>query len=177
MSTLSKINQSNETLLYDNILNLSRNKLFYTKFGLKDTFQNRIILIFFHISFLFIKSKNLDKNNIYKAFSQKVFDLIFKKIEINMRELGYGDVTVNKNMRILVKNFYNILLNCEGYKNENALNKKKLLYKYLDINNDNKNGNNTDLIDYFDKYQAFCFDLSLDSVLRCDFNFKNLLNL
>ena len=51
--------KSNEYILYNKILRLSRNKLFYTKFALEDTFQNRISLIFFHISL----SKNIDRTN------------------------------------------------------------------------------------------------------------------
>ena len=35
-----------------------------------------------------------------------MFDLIFTKIEQNMREIGYGDTVINKNMKFLVKNFY-----------------------------------------------------------------------
>ena len=50
-----KQNSTKESVLYDKILTLSRNELFYTKFDLADTFQNRIHLIFIHISFLFIK--------------------------------------------------------------------------------------------------------------------------
>ena len=94
--------------LYNNIHLLSRNTTFYTNFGLIDTFQNRIHLIFIHISFIFIKIKQ-DKNKIYKSFYQEVFDLVFNKIETNMREIGHGDTTINKNMRSLVKTFYNIL--------------------------------------------------------------------
>ena len=30
---------------------------------------------------------------------------------------------------------------------------------------------NRNLLDYFNKYQAFCFDLCLDSVLKGDLNF------
>ena len=100
-----------ENILYNNILSLSRNKLFYNKFDLIDTFQNRIHLIFIHISFIFIKIKQNNKNRIYKTFYQKIFDLIFCKIELNMREIGFGDTTINKNMKFLVKTFYNILFN------------------------------------------------------------------
>jgi len=106
--------QKEENYLYNNILLLSRNKIFYTVFNLSDTFQNRIHLMFIHISFLFIKIKQ-DNNSKYKNFYQKMFDLIFKKIEINMREIGYGDTVINKNMKLLVKNFYNILLYCETF--------------------------------------------------------------
>ena len=110
-----KKNRSIEYKLYNKILSLSRNKLLYTRLGLSDTFQNRIILIFLHISFLFNKIKKNEDNSFYKIFYQKMFDFIFDKIELNMREIGYGDMTVNKNMKTLVKSFYNILLNCEIY--------------------------------------------------------------
>ena len=166
-----KIN-TQEDILYNNILSLSRNKLFFTKFGLADTFQNRIYLIFIHISFLFIKIKQNNQKEIYKIFYQKMFDLIFKNIELNMREIGYGDIVTNKNMKFLVKTFYNILLNCENL-NWRSLNLKKMFFfKYLEYNNMKKKVDNVPLIEYFDKYQAFCLDLSLDSVLKGDLNFR-----
>ncbi len=166
-----KIN-TQEDILYNNILSLSRNKLFFTKFGLADTFQNRIYLIFMHISFLFTKIKQNNQKEIYKVFYQKMFDLIFNNIELNMREIGYGDTIINKNMKFLVKTFYNILLNCENF-NKRSLNLKKMFFfKYLTHNNMKKKADNVPLIEYFDKYQAFCFDLSLDSVLKGNLNFK-----
>ena len=73
-------NNTNENILYNNILSLSRNRLFYTKFDLSDTFQNRIHLIFLHISFLFIKIKHNRHKQSYKDFYQKMFDLIFNQI-------------------------------------------------------------------------------------------------
>ena len=160
-----------ESNLYSNILSLSRNKLFYTKLGITDTFQNRIHLIFMHISFLFIKVK---QNQIYRIFYQKMFDLIFNKIELNMREIGWSDVTINKNMKFLVKIFYNILFNCENYKKMNSNSKNIFLSKYLEQNHIRKDTNNTALVEYFNKYEAFCFDLSPDSVLKGDlrFNYK-----
>ena len=101
-----------------------------------------------------------------------MFDYIFKKIEINMREIGHGDMTVNKNMKFLVKSFYNILLNCEKYRNSNLKDKNLFLLKYFKQNNKRKISNNTELIDYFNKYEAFCFDLSADSVLSGDLRFN-----
>ena len=65
MSTYFKRDNSYEEILYSKILLLSRNKLFYTKFELSDTFQNRINLIFIHISFLFIKIKQENQNKLY----------------------------------------------------------------------------------------------------------------
>lgn len=164
--------KSQENKLYNKILFLSRNKSFYTKLGLIDTFQNRINLIFLHISFLFIKLKQKDKSQFYKEFFQKMFDFIFNKIELNMREIGYGDMTINKNMKFLIKIFYNILLNCENL-NWRSLNLKKMFFfKYFEHNNMKKKADNVPLIEYFDKYQAFCFDLRSDSVLKGDLNFN-----
>lgn len=159
-------------LLYNNILSLSRNKLLYSKIALKDTFQNRIHLIFIHTSFLFIKLKKSDPQHSNTIFCQKIFDLIFKKVEINMREIGFGDTVINKNMKTLVKNFYNILLNLENYSNKSADFKINLFSKYLSRNITKNNENNDMLMKYFDKYHAFCFDLKADSVLSGEINFN-----
>ena len=174
MSIYIKQVNTQKNILYNNILLLSRNKLFYTKFDLIDTFQNRIHLIFIHISFIFIKIKQNNKNRIYKIFYQKIFDLIFNKIELNMREIGFGDTTINKNMKFLVKTFYNILINCEKYKKMSTNDKSKFFNKYLKLNNVKNTDNNEGIIEYFDKYEAFCFDLNPNSVLRGElkFNYK-----
>jgi len=174
MSKYIKQIGSQENNLYNTILLLSRNKLFYTKFDLIDTFQNRIHLIFMHISFIFIKIKQNNKSQIYKIFYQKVFDLTFNKIELNMREIGFGETTINKNMKFLVKTFYNILFNCEKYKEMNTDDKNKFFNKYVELNNIKNIAINKGLIEYFDKYEAFCFDLKPDSVLKgkLKFNYK-----
>ena len=164
--------KKNENKLYNKILYLSRNKLFYTKINLNDNFQNRISLIFLHISFLFIKTKQKNNNQLYKSFYQETFDYAFKEIELNMREICHGDVAVNKNMKFLVKNFYNILLNCENYKKKTEKHKKIFFYKFLTINDKKVSFNDLILIDYFDKYQKFCLDLSHDRVLKGELNFN-----
>ena len=174
MSEYIKQINTQEDTLYNNILLLSRNKLFYTKFDMIDTFQNRIHLIFIHISFIFIKTKQNNKDQIYKIFCQGMFDLIFNNIELNMREIGYGDTVINKNMRFLTKTFYNILFNCEEYKQMKVGAKNIFFNKYLEQNNIKNITNNKDIIEYFNEYAAFCFDLASDSVLKGElkFNFK-----
>ena len=173
---LKKLTQNNtqESILYNNILLLSRNEIFYTSFNLADTFQNRIHLIFLHISFLMIKINNDNRKTSYKIFYQKMFDLIFNRIEENMREIGFGDVNVNKNMKQLVKTFYNILLKCENYNKNNSNSKKAFFNKYLEQNETKIQYFDTNLMKYFNKYEAFCFDLKPDSVLKGDlfFNYK-----
>ncbi len=167
-----KQNNSVEGKLYNKILSLSRNKIFYTNFDLCDTFQNRIYLIFLHISFLNVKVKNITLHKKYSSFFQKTFEFMFKKIDQNMREIGYGDVIVNKNMKYLITNFYNILLKCENYKQKSFEYKNMLFSRYLEQNNKKNHSINPLLIEYFNKYEAFCFDLSPDSVLKGDFNFN-----
>jgi len=167
----SKLNK-NDNILYNKILSLSRNKLFYSKLNLLDTMDNRINLIFIHISFLFIKVKNIDKNQNYKLFSQRIFDLIFRKVELNLREIGHGDVMVNKKMKLLVKYFYSILFDCENYRDKKLSEKISVMNKYLTLNNSNKSLNTKGIVKYFNKYEAFCLDLSSDCVLKGDLNFN-----
>ena len=172
MNVNKKQNNTKETNLYNNILLLSRNKIFYTKFHLIDSFQNRIHLIFILFSFIFIKGKfNNEKYN-QKPFFQSLFDLLFKRIELNMREIGYGDVLVNKNMKFLVKIFYSILLDCEKYKKNTPELKNIFFAKYLKFKPSTKVANNQLLLNYFDKYEAFCFDLSFNSVLKGELKFN-----
>ena len=61
--------------------------------------------------------------------------------------------------------------NYENYNKKNESNKLKFLLGYLSTNDEVKSKNNTNIVDYFNKYQAFCFDLCLDSVLKGDLKF------
>jgi len=172
MLTFNKKSYHYESKLYNKILSFSRNKYFYDQIGLADTYQVRILLIFFHFSFLMINLKK--KGNIVdsKKISQKIFDYMFKKIDEDMREQGLGDVSINKNMKILINKFYNILLNFENYMQFDNKKKIDLFNKYMLKNTNDKKPRLPELIKYFNKYQSFCFDLSLNSVIKGDFNFK-----
>ena len=100
--------------LYIILLNLSRNKFFYSKLKLEDVFQTRLYLMFFHFSILMICFKKKGKK-----FNQKTYDVFFHNIENNLRELGFGDVTVNKKMKEFNKILYDILLKLDNQKMEN----------------------------------------------------------
>ena len=60
-------------------------------------------------------------------FNQDKYDSLFHNIENNLRELGFGDISVNKKMKDLNKILYDILLkiNIKGIEkfeiNENLL--------------------------------------------------------
>ena len=88
-----------------------------------------------------------------------------------MRENGFGDTTINKNMKFLVKVFYKILLQCESFKTITTKEKSIFLFRHLLLNSLSKNPINIDLVGYFDKYESFCFDLGIDSILKGELNF------
>ena len=100
--------------LYNTLLTLSRNLFFYNKITLKDTFETRIYLMFIHFSLMMIIYKKKGKK-----FNQKSYDSLFFNIENNLRELGYGDVAVNKKMKDLNKILYDILLKTKVIKGKN----------------------------------------------------------
>ena len=97
---------------------------------------------------------------------------LFNQIDLNMREIGYGDVVINKNMKFLVKTFYNIILNCEGFKKKTIELKISFLNKHLKFKNVQKTPDKCLIISYFHKYESFCFDLNPDSVLEGDLKFN-----
>ena len=102
MENISKIHTND---LYNTLLSLSRNIFFYKKIGLPDTFETRIYLMFIHFSVMMIVFKNKGKK-----FNQKSYDSLFHNIENNLREMGFGDVSVNKKMKDFNKLLYDILL-------------------------------------------------------------------
>ena len=112
-----------------------------------------------------LKNKESEKNN-----QQDIFDFFFKQIELNCRELGYGDVTVNKKMKSLIKLFYEILMQCENWKQLQIDNKNNLLLNFFSNNYDNKILTNK-LANYFDKFALFIEDISLNSITKGVFNF------
>ena len=118
--------KKHDITLYNTLLYLSRNLNFYKKINLKDTFETRIYLMFLHFSVILIIFKKKTIN-----FPQDLYDGLFKCIENNLRELGLGDVGVNKKMKILNKIFYDILLKLNLTQNDFKIN-KTIVLKYFD---------------------------------------------
>ena len=152
---------------YNKIVDLTRKYYFYNSFKLFDSFSNRIYLIFFHLSFILIFLK---KKRVNKEISQNIFDFFFRQIEINLRELGYGDVLVNKKMKQLVKIFYEILIKCQNRNNFEVDKKKELLIEFFTHHNKNEILSNK-LIDYFNEFTLFIEDIPLNLLLKGVFNF------
>tara|TARA_B100000029_G_scaffold197434_1_gene195551 strand:- start:2057 stop:2560 length:504 start_codon:yes stop_codon:yes gene_type:complete len=153
--------------LYNNLVKLSRNKFFYQEALLDDKIENRVLLIFFHFALILYSSKGKNK----EKEAQDIFDNIFKNIEYSLRELGEGDVAVNKKMKNLSRVFYDILVNFEK-SNSTILDKNLYLLKKYFISDEKKVAANIEkLSDYFSKFKDFCFDLDTKNMLNGSFNF------
>ena len=160
--------KKHNTLLYNTLLKLSRNLYFYKEIGLKDTFETRIYLMFLHFSLILIifKFKNT-------KFPQNEYDSLFQCIENNLRELGQGDVAVNKKMKDLNKIFYDILLKINNKKDKFDIN-KDLILKYFADQNDINNKKYDLFIDYLVDFYNFCFELSPQSMIKDAIKFKDI---
>ena len=160
--------KKHNTLLYNTLLKLSRNLYFYKEIGLKDTFETRIYLMFLHFSLMLIifKFKNT-------KFPQNEYDSLFQCIENNLRELGQGDVAVNKKMKDLNKIFYDILLKINNKKDKFDIN-KDLILKYFADQNDLNNKKYDLFIDYLVDFYNFCFELSPQSMIKDAIKFKDI---
>jgi cytochrome b pre-mRNA-processing protein 3 len=156
-------------LFYNKLVELSRNIFFYKNTLLKDDFETRINLIFIHFSIILLIFKKRKKN-----FPQEIFDNTFLNIEFHIRELGYGDVTVNKKMKTLTRIFYDILLKINKSKTEAFKSNDEILKTYFSLSDDDKYRIIDNLSEYFDSFYNFCFELKGDIMLKGQINFKHL---
>jgi len=154
--------------LYNTLLTLSRNLFFYNKIKLNDTFETRIYLMFFHFSIMMIIFKKKEKK-----FEQSAYDSLFFNIENNLRELGYGDVAVNKKMKDLNKILYDILLKINNSENDSFKINKSLIIKYFNQLNDKDSQKYLDFERYLNDFYKFCFELSLKNMIREAIKFKD----
>ena len=153
--------------MYSTLLTLSRNIFFYKTLKLTDKFETRIYLMFIHFSLMLIIFK---KNKI--KFNQLHYDSLFFNIENNLRELGLGDVSVNKKMKEMNKIFYDILLKIQiDEKNVVKINQKVIIQYFPNLKSE-KTQEYMDFESYFQKFYQFCFELSLDSMIRDAIKFK-----
>ena len=155
--------------IYNKIIELSREKFLYSSIKIEDRFISRLILIFLHFAFLFKKFKQIDELD--KKFSQDMFDYMFNQIEANIRELGYGDLSVNKKMKIYVNHFYDILIKCDNYDNMTNEEKSNFFKTLFSLNSTSKGIKLDDLVLYFDKFSIFSSNLSFNRIKDGDINF------
>ena len=110
--------------LYNKTLTDSRNPDIF-KNHILDDLNNKVLIFLIFLSKIF---NNISKND---ENYQKLFDYIFNRIEIDLRELGYGDMSVNKKMKIIVTKFYSILIDFKNYSEQSNSDKIEKLSKYF----------------------------------------------
>ena len=153
--------------LYNILLTLSRNIFFYKNIKLPDNFETRLYLIFVHLSILMIIYRNRDSK-----FNQNLYDSLFHNIENDQRELGFGDVTVNKKMKEFNKISYDILLKINKSNMKSFEMNFKLISSYFMVFDGEKCPKYIEFSNYFAKFYKYCFGLPLDNMLSKLLNFK-----
>ena len=147
--------------IYNNLVKLSRNIYFYKDIKLEDKLENRIIIIFGHLAIILHCLKQY-KNN--KKISQEIYDNIFLNIENNLREMGHGDVTVNKKMKNFNQIFHDLLMKFIDLKKTKKIKISEII-KFLFILKENEEIS-IKLHDYFAKYYDFCFDIINKNMIK-----------
>tara|TARA_Y100000590_G_scaffold178666_1_gene203821 strand:+ start:2651 stop:3124 length:474 start_codon:yes stop_codon:yes gene_type:complete len=132
--------------IYNNLIKLTRNKNIFENLSKQETFSDRLIILMLHFAF-FIKLYKKKEN---KDEFQDLHDFFFKQLELSIREIGYGDVSINKKMKEYVNTFYFIIKKIDIWKDISYNEKMKFLSNLLNINE-----NSNFFIEYFDKYVNF----------------------
>ena len=143
--------------VYNNLVNLTRNKDLYKDFVSQDTFSDRLIFFLLHFAF-FLK---IYKENNDKKLLQEIYDYIFRQVELSIREIGYGDQSINKKMKDYLNLFYGMIDKIHDWDNLTLESRSATLEKFLD------NAVNTDyLVDYFEKYRLNLINNTLNSHIK-----------
>jgi cytochrome b pre-mRNA-processing protein 3 len=95
--------------VYRAIVAQSRQPVFYAEWGVPDTVTGRFDMICLHMSLVFRRLNGAGKEA--SAFAQALFDLFFKDMDRNLREMGAGDLSVPKKIRNMGNIFYGLMTN------------------------------------------------------------------
>ena len=143
--------------VYNNLVNLTRNKDLYQNFDEQDTFSDRLIFLLLHFAF-FLKVLKNDQN---KDLLQKIYDHVFRQLELSIREIGYGDQSINKKMKDYINIFYGMLDKIHMWDGLSKDVKKTILLTFID-----KKVNEIELVEYFDKYSEDLSNNTLNYYLK-----------
>ena len=132
--------------IYNNLIKLTRNKTLYKNNSNNETFSDRLILFLLDFAFFLKFYKDQSKKKVF----QELYDFVFRQIELSIREVGYGDATVNKRMKDYISLLYFVIDKVEFWEKLNINEKSELFSKYLKVHKES-----TYYIDYFDKYSIY----------------------
>jgi cytochrome b pre-mRNA-processing protein 3 len=91
---------------YNNLIKLTTNKSLYDGIlDKQDSFSDRLTLFLIHFAFI-LKEFKSDKN---EKHLQDLYDFNFRQLELSIREIGYGDQSINKKMKDYINVFHAII--------------------------------------------------------------------
>jgi cytochrome b pre-mRNA-processing protein 3 len=85
--------------LYGKAVAAARDPHFYATLGVPDTLDGRFDLVGLHVSLLIRHLRRLPAPG--PALAQAVFDAMFGDMDVNLREMGVGDLSVGKRVRAM----------------------------------------------------------------------------
>ena len=129
----------------------------YKDFINQDTFSDRLIFFLLHFAF-FLK---VYKENNDKKLLQEIYDFIFRQVELSIREIGYGDQTINVKMKDYLNLFYGMIDQINDWDSFSVESKRLILLRFID-----KSADEVFLCKYFDKYQLNLTNNTLNSFIK-----------
>ena len=143
--------------LYNNLINISRNKDLYINLNRQDNFSDRLIIFLLHFAFLLKNFKNEEN----KIVLQDIYDFIFRQLELSIREIGYGDQSINKKMKDYINLFHSMVSEIHFWDSLSRSEKLKKLSLFLsDFQNFDE------LLDYFEEYNSNLSKKTLNYYLK-----------
>ena len=92
---------------------------------------------------------------------QEIYDFIFRQLELSIREIGYGDQSINKKMKVYLNLFYGMIDKINDWDDLKKESRLEILEIFLD------NAVNTAyLVDYFEKYRLNLLNNTLNSHIK-----------
>jgi cytochrome b pre-mRNA-processing protein 3 len=90
--------------LYGAAVAAARDPYFYTVLGVPDTLDGRFDMVGLHTFLLIQRLKRESPRG--PALAQAVFDAMFSDMDINLREMGVGDLSVGRKVRVMWEAFH-----------------------------------------------------------------------
>src|SRR5688572_22981726 len=99
MLSLFRRNKAKPTIerLYGAIVAQARNPTFYSTYGVPDTLDGRFDMLVLHVALFFRRTKS--ESDQVRALGQDVFDRFCSDMDRSLREIGFGDAGVPRQMR------------------------------------------------------------------------------
>ena len=143
--------------IYNNFVNYSRNKDLYKNLNREDNFSDRLTLFLLHFSF-FLKNFKNEEN---KKILQEIYDYNFRQLELSIREIGYGDQSINKKMKDYINLFHSMVSEIHFWDDLSKSDKLKKISIFL-----SDFQNNEELLEYFDLFNTNLSKKTLNSYLK-----------